>query len=144
MRLYIITILSLVFVTAVAAEDFGRLFTTPEQRRALDALRYQKETVRVKIPDERNTDEVKEIEQEPLAPITLRGLIYREDGRSAAWINDASTLEGDLSLEDIQVNTEDISSQRVPIRLPMEDRTIELRVGEQYLPSSDRKQDLTP
>ncbi|MDZ7734839.1 MAG: hypothetical protein U5P41_00780 [Gammaproteobacteria bacterium] len=88
----------------MAADDFGRLFTTPEQRRALDAVRYQKETVQVEIPDEQEMAGGEDTAREPVAPIRLRGLVYRKDGRSAAWINDASTLKGDLSLEDIQVD----------------------------------------
>lgn len=143
MRLHTVILLLLIYGTAAAAADFERLFTTPEQRRALDALRYQEQTVQVDIPDLQDTDESSDAEQS-LAPITVRGLIYRKDAKSAAWINDASTLKGDFSLDDIQVNPRNISSDLVPIRLPTEDRTIELRVGEQYLPSNNRKEDLTP
>jgi len=144
MRLYTIIILSLVLGPAMAADDFGRLFTTPEQRRALDAVRYQKETVQVEIPNEQEMAGGEDTAREPVAPIRLRGLVYRKDGRSAAWINDASTLKGDLSLEDIQVDTDDISSGQVSIKLPTEDRTIQLRVGDQYLPSSGQKIELSP
>lgn len=129
--------------TSVFADDLGRLFTTPEQRRELDALRYQEEIAHTQLQLESEEASEPVTKQEPLAPIKLKGLIYRKGGKSAVWINDASTLQGDLGLQEIRVYADDISPDQVNIKLPGGGKTIQLRVGEKYLPGSGEKLDLT-
>lgn len=145
MRYTFIAIMLLLITSQVSAtDDFGRLFTTQEQRHELDVLRYHKEVVQVDIELDQDVESNKEANKEPGQPIRLKGIIYRKDGNNAAWINNANTLRGDLSLENIKVEAKDISPDHVRITLPEGRKTIRLKVGEQYLPDNDRDDNMIP
>ena len=59
---------------AVAAEELGRLFLTPQQRQDLDRRRATNRA-------EEETPQIKE------GPLTLDGQVLRSSGRTATWIN---------------------------------------------------------
>jgi hypothetical protein len=64
------------FSPAVASQDLGRLFYTPEQRDALDARR------RARVPDTPAATPI------VVSPTTrLDGFVRRSDGRSTVWVN---------------------------------------------------------
>ena len=78
---------------AVAAEEFGRLFTSPLQRRALDELRRDGPKVELLAPA------TLEERTEPLSeglPTQLQfsGYIKRADGQYVLWVNGISGLSG--------------------------------------------------
>ena len=137
-----IGMLLLLALDAAFAADFGRIFTTPEQRQKLDALRYRTEQPEPNLILQQKSFDKPEPEPEILAPIRLDGLIYRQNGQNAAWINEASTLEGDIGLQDIGVDPKKISQDSVEIVLPGGGPAIKLKVGEKYLPSPGKKIDL--
>jgi hypothetical protein len=69
-------LLCLAFCPALAAQEMGRLFFTPEQREALDARR------RARVPDKPAAA--------PLvaSPTTrLDGYVTRSDGKHTVWVN---------------------------------------------------------
>ena len=123
-----------------AAEDtLGRLFFTPEQRAALEELRYQK-PVEIKIP-EIITDEPAPPPEETQAPaignIEVNGLVYRKNGKSTAWINRVSSYEGDLANEYIQIDADNIKPDDVEIVIPVNDTRVNLKAGETYNPEAE-------
>lgn len=132
----LILLLFLLPAGAYAAGDdhFGRLFTTPEQRSQMDALRYAEE------PEP--SHEVLVPEPEKVAPrttqnpIRLRGIIRRSGAEPVYWINDSNSMQADFLQENITVMPEMTGSDSVEIRLP--DATIvPLQVGESYIPESE-------
>lgn len=121
----------------LAAEELGRLFLTPEQRQALDKLRYQK-------PVEQKLQEIV-IEEEPAEPepapviggIYVNGLVYRQGGRSTAWVNQANTYQGDLGHRYLKIDGDAISPEEVEILIPAANKRVKLKVGEFYEPGAD-------
>jgi len=66
-----------------AAQEFGRLFFTPEQRAALDARR------KARVPDKPAATSV------AASPTTrLDGYVVRSGGRSTIWVNGESLQDG--------------------------------------------------
>lgn len=130
----------LVFLTANAAGgtdsiEMGRLFTTPEQRQQLDQARYAVKIKPIELV-EKDEDQSEKAEQELNSdPILLRGLIYNSHGRNAAWLNNSSTLDGNAELEGIQINTEKITEDQVPVILKHKNEVIRLKVGESHDPA---------
>jgi hypothetical protein len=83
--------LGLVIALPTSAEDFGRLFTSPEERRVLDAT---KRNQALALP---NAPIIPEPIQAPVvtnAPDEVRfsGYIRRHDGTYAIWVNGQSAL----------------------------------------------------
>jgi hypothetical protein len=64
----------LVSPAAVAAEELGRLFLTPQQRQDLDRRRATN----------RAEEEAPQIQE---GPLTLEGHVQRSSGKTATWIN---------------------------------------------------------
>ena len=88
MRRVIALVLCAAFSQALCAQEFGRLFFTPEQRDALDARR------RARVPDKPAPVPL------VVSPTTrLDGYVRRSDGKSTVWVNgdtaDNSRLLGD-------------------------------------------------
>lgn len=73
------------------AEDFGRLFTSPQERRSLDNLRQNQpdETVdfapRAQQPMQPSTDV-------PPTEVRFSGYVKRSDGQYVVWVNGISAL----------------------------------------------------
>ncbi len=138
-----ILLLWLLPASAPAAEDdhFGRLFTTPEQRSQMDALRYAEE------PEP--SHEVLVHEPEKVAPrttqnpIRLRGIIRRSGAEPVYWINDSNSMQADFLQENITVMPEKTGNDSVEIRLP-DDTIVPLQVGESYMPESESQSQPQP
>lgn len=72
---------------APAADGLGRLFTSQEQRRQLDAHRNGRAGTPAAKPAPRPARPAPAVKAAPIAaPIHLRGLVYRADGHNTAWI----------------------------------------------------------
>ena len=75
MKKLIVTAGAILFSHLACAQEFGRLFFTPEQRAALDARR------KARVPDKPAAAIV-------AAPTTrLDGYVKRSSGRSTVWVN---------------------------------------------------------
>ena len=73
---------------APAADDLGRLFTSQEQRRQLDAHRNGRAETPATETAPRPKRPAPAVKETPLAaPIHLQGVVYRADGHHTAWIN---------------------------------------------------------
>ncbi len=111
---------------------FGRLFTSPEQRDRIDAIRYAPE------PEPEEMVTIEPVEPEP-APqelpvnIKLRGMVRSNSGEPVYWINDSNSMQADFLQENLTVLPGKNGSRQVQIRLP-DDRIIPLQIGESYTP----------
>jgi len=121
-----------------ASDGFGRLFTTPVERKKLQVLRYSKpeikaeELVRIIVEE---IEDVEEMERPDIEGITLNGLVYRKGSKSTVWINGSNSYEGSLSSEYFRINAGDISSEKVSVTVPVVDLKIDLKVGQTYEPN---------
>ena len=140
--LYLFLLGTLLEQPVVAEDQFGRLFTTPGQRTRLEELRKIEPEQRVKIDEEvlLVEEEVEETEDLPVDAITVRGLVYRSDGKSTAWINNSNTFEGGLSSQYVEIGK--IESNTVEIKIPTADTEVKLNVGQTFDPVSESYWDL--
>lgn len=145
-RRIILLIFLLVPVTAAYAGDgFGRFFTTPAEREYLDQLRDKKMDQQpvVNIPKTDPAKKRKPVEQSaPVDAIQLKGLVYRKDGKSTAWINEGNSYEGDIGSQYTKVNTGKIKPDQVSIDFSGKNSEIKLRVGQSYLPAKNAVRDV--
>lgn len=83
----------LLSATPVMADDpFDRVFTTPEQRRALDA--YRESGANVPEPEQATNDSADIPETEK---VRFSGYLLRSDGRQTFWVDGQSEVAGESS-----------------------------------------------
>ncbi|EIJ41724.1 hypothetical protein BegalDRAFT_0813 [Beggiatoa alba B18LD] len=81
---FLFCFLYLSYITPATAEEFLRLFTSPEERQALDLIReYPEPFLQQKIISE------KEIVTPPPMEITFNGFVKRQNNVVVTWVNDA-------------------------------------------------------
>lgn len=140
---FLIIVVCCAFGSAVAAEEFGRFFTTPMERQYLDQLKTREAPIVVRVEDDLNVgDKSKEKKQEINDAVTLKGLVYRKDGKSAAWLNDSNTYEGDIAWGYADVKEDKITPSSVQIRIGTQNNDVSMKVGEKYEPASESIKDL--
>lgn len=124
---------------ATAADDLGRLFTSPGERAQLDEARRAAplEPLPVITPQLQGA---KPVELE--GALTVRGLVKRDSGRSTAWVNDSNTYEGDLDSPYRTVDKSGIASDQVTLKLPDGKASVNIKVGQTYEPASTRIREL--
>jgi len=121
-----------------AADDLGRLFTTPQQRQTLEKLRSQKPVEEIKIPEFTFAEPVVEEQKPVIGGITVNGLVYRKGGKSTAWINSANTYEGNFGNQYIQIDAQNIKPEDVEILIPINETKVKLKTGQTYDPETDQ------
>ena len=121
-----------------AADDLGRLFTTPQQRQTLEKLRSQKPVEEIKIPEFTFAEPVVEEQKPVIGGITVNGLVYRKGGKSTAWINSANTYEGNFGNQYIQIDAHNINPDDVEILIPINETKVKLKTGQTYDPEADQ------
>jgi len=124
------SILALTTCVAVAQpQDLGRLFTTPEEREMLEALRRQPpkpqtEAAPVVTPT---------VESAPVVPsVTMNGLVRRSRGRGMVWVNGVTSLEGDLDAQGIAVDVGALRGITLPVRIGNAPLAVGLKPGQTY------------
>jgi len=139
---YIIVITLLTAAPSVQAQDnFGRFFTSPQQRQTLDELRNrQPEELTIEIAEDDFAEETREQEQIPVDVIRLRGLVHRRGGKSTAWLNDGNTYEGDIGSQYIDVDG--IGPKGVNLYISGDEMRIELKAGQAYEPAKKKIHDV--
>jgi len=124
-----------------AADDLGRLFTTPSERGQLDEARRAAPMGPLPVvapqPQGRNAKPV-----EIQGALTVRGLVKRGAGRSTAWVNDSNTYEGDLESPYRTVDKSGIGADQVTLKLPDGKASVHVKVGQTYEPASTRIREL--
>ncbi len=108
----------------------------------LEELRNIKPEQRVKAVEEVLIieEEVEVTEAVAVDALTVRGLVYRSDGKSTAWINNSNTFEGGLSSQ--YINIGNIESNTVEIIIPTAEADVKLNVGQTFDPVSESYNDL--
>ncbi len=129
---------------ALQGAELGRLFTTPQERAALDKLRREGPKP-VAAPEELAPPEQPEQipEATPPQPITVNGLVRRSDGANTVWINGVNSLEGEFDSQGFQVDPRRIHGDRVTVTVsgrPV--RSIEMRPGQTFDPAMGRMGDV--
>ena len=121
-----------------AAEQIGRLFTTPAERSNLDYLRQTKKNLPIK--QEAPTLETY-VEPAPVIlpdAINMQGYVKRNDGKQGTvWINDKAMQEGSANQE-VQVGKLPSNGNRVPIKLHANGKNFSLKAGQVYDPENNR------
>ena len=125
-------------ITATAAEPIGRLFTSPAERNNLDYLRQtKKKLITPTIVDA-------QIDAPEAAPIllpevvNLQGYVKRNDGKQGTvWVNNQALQENSGNKE-VQVGRLSEGSNRVPIKLSANGRSLNLKAGQVYDPENNR------
>jgi hypothetical protein len=117
------------FAAAVEAQDLGRLFTTPEEREMLEALRRQPPK-----PQAEATPVVPPVvKPAPVAPnVTMNGLVRRSRGRGMVWVNGVTSLEGDLDAQGIAVDVGALRGTTLPVRIGNAPLAVGLKPGQTY------------
>ena len=124
----------------IRADDLGRLFTTPEERQMLEALRNQ--PPRPEAPPEPLETEAPAPEPPPLQSVRVDGFVSRSRGNNTVWINGTNSLTGDLGSHQVDVNVRGIRGQTVPVRVQNSPVGVGLKPGQTFDPSDSRVVDL--
>ncbi len=116
------------FPAVAQAQALGRLFTTPEERQMLEALRRQ--------PPKPETEPVVDaapVEPAPVVPqVTVDGLVRRSRGQSTVWINGMTSLEGDLEAQGIAVDIGTLHGTTLPVHIGNAPLAVGLKPGQTY------------
>jgi len=130
---YLLIGLMLVSTAVLAAEPFGRLFTTPSERTTLDHLRQTRKIEPV------NVDQPQEIiELAPVLPpeISVQGYVKRSDGKKGTvWINEKPVQEN-TNADGVEVGKLSKEGNQVQIKVPGLDKSLKLKAGQVYDPES--------
>jgi len=142
-RIILFSLLLLCAAASRADEKFGRFFTTPAQREYMDQLRQRQAEQKsdVKLPETRpEADRKMPPPPIPVDKVQLKGLVYRKDGKSTAWINGGNSYEGSLGSQ--YTNIDSIGPGKVTLDVSGSNKKIKLRVGQSYLPDSNKVLDV--
>jgi hypothetical protein len=123
-RTWLVAFGLLVAAPAVAADPpLGRLFFTPAQRAALEEARHK---------NIRAEEQAAQAASKPRAPrardVTVNGLIKRDDGMSAIWVNGKPVEESETA-DGMRVSPT-TSLESVLLRDPEKGRAVRLKVGQ--------------
>ena len=113
-----------------APQSLGRLFSTPEQRRALDAARSNYDPTRQEIIYKRGPMPVAEPEPPPpprMPNLMINGLVVRSSGVTSAWINGTQLRSGEATADGIRVQSSDGTVKFV---LPSGTKTAPIKPGQ--------------
>ena len=140
-------VLSGISIAHAASDGFGRLFTTPEERKKLQELRHAVPEPEVEEVIEIIVDDIDEVVEEKVEPrdiegITLNGIVYRKGNRSTVWLNGSNSYEGSLASEYFRINTSDIHSEKVSVTVPEVNLDFDLKVGQTYQPNDESLLDI--
>ena len=92
------------------AQSLGRLFSTPEQRRALDAARSAYDPTRQEIIYKQGPSPVAAPEPPPPPPmpdLMVNGLVVRSSGATSAWVNGTQLRSGEATADGIRLQSAD-------------------------------------
>lgn len=124
MKHWLLLSLDLFFMLPANADELGRLFFSPEQRRVLELTQSKQIVTSVPVS----------AASAPLAPkqsvhlpanITVNGVIQRSDGNRVVWIN--GQAQSMIAARD---------GNPASVTLPNQNQHIELKVGQRWRPKA--------
>lgn len=129
--------------TAIAAENFGRLFTTEATRNELNYLR-QTQKLNNAAPVVVNDEPTSAAPIELPDAVSMQGYVKRSDGKkSTIWVNNQAVQEGD-KLNDVQIGRLSKNSNKVPLKLPANGKNFSLKAGQVYSPANNSVSESKP
>lgn len=131
----LVMLLLLANLSPVMAQRLGRLFTTPEQRSALDEIRLQAQFAQPEPePEPAPQSSLSTVAEPPRGPsisnLTINGVVRRRGGRTTVWVNGREVDRGDVTREGVLVESAPRRSVDVRLRLPSGTESIALRPGQ--------------
>ena len=114
-------VVAILIGSGAGAQTLGRLFSTPEERELLDALRAGREH---HAPPESGQSEPAGV----TSRLTVNGLVTRARGPDSVWINGERMSRDERTGEGIQVQGE--AGARVRLILPRDAGSIRLKAGQ--------------
>lgn len=145
-HIIVMALISLVFNAhlTMAADNLGRLFTTPATRNELNFLR-QTQKLNNAVPMVES-----EVSASPPPAIVLpdavsmQGYVKRSDGKkSTVWVNNQAVQEGE-KLNDVQIGRLSKNSNKVPLKLPANGKNFSLKAGQVYSPANNSVSESKP
>jgi len=119
---------------AMAADELGRLFTTPAERNTLDNLR---KISKVHTMSEQEAEPGEEAETVMPSSISMQGYVKRSDGKKGTvWINQKPVQESS-SIGEVEVGKLPREGNQVPLRLPAAGKSLNLKAGQVYVPETN-------
>lgn len=145
------TLVSLLAGTSLlshAEEDFGRLFSRPQERKNLDYLRKNQPLKVIKQEDAAEIDTMAEAAPIVLPePIKLQGYVKRSDGqKSTLWINDQAVQEDsvvdDVNIGKLRGGRGKNDGEGLDVKIPANGKQLRLRAGQVYEPENNQIKEL--
>jgi hypothetical protein len=119
--------------TTNAADNIGRLFTTPAERANLN---YMRQTSRLQSQEQADGMEKA---APPVIPseISMQGYVKRSDGKKGTvWINN-QPMQENTSNSEVTVGKMHGDNNQVPLTLPANGKNLSLKAGQVYKPETD-------
>ncbi len=113
------------YASGVQAQPLGRLFSTPDERAALDQLRQEREYGTPLPTETSSADRVA-----PAPDVTVNGVVLRSGGPDTSWINGSIITSGGVTPEGVRVETGRAGGPSVRIVLPGSARAVRLKPGQ--------------
>jgi hypothetical protein len=128
-RNYLFLLIFLSSAEAVAADSFGRLFLTPQQRAQLETTRAQRDR-RLPIQESEGTTAAPALPPSPEV-VTYNGVVRRSDGKSTVWLNGKPVNERNRAQPDNEVSVTGLRNDgAVSVAIPQAERRASLKVGQ--------------
>jgi len=126
----------LVSAPQTQAQRLGRLFTTPEQRSALDEVRLQAQFAEPPLEfDPEPVAMVSTVAAEPDDPVVskliVNGIVRRSGGPTSVWVNGDEVERGATTREGVAVEAARMKTDVIRLRLPSGTQSIALRPGQE-------------
>ena len=126
---------------AAAEDDFGRLFSSPAERKKLDILRKNQKLI---VASPQKSTSLAPVADELPEPITLQGYVKRSDGSTTLWVNNKAVQENSTH-DDVEIgrlsnqkNSAKSSSDSLNVRIPATGTNVRLKAGQAYEPETGR------
>ncbi|MEM7406785.1 MAG: hypothetical protein AAF458_15920 [Pseudomonadota bacterium] len=136
----LLPVLLLATPALTVAQEFGRLFSSVQQRADLDSLRQKYDPNRQEIIyKEGPKTVVAPAKAAPKLPdLMVNGLIIRSGGRSSAWVNGTPLTDGEATPDGVQIRS---GASGIQFVLPSGDNTATIRPGQMLDPNAGTVQD---
>jgi nitrogen-specific signal transduction histidine kinase len=133
-------------VYAESNEQFGRLFSKPNERNNLNILRQNQKLKTIAQQEAQKSHELVNDEPPELPdPITLQGYVKRSDGQSnTLWVNNKAIQE-DSTIDKVKIgrlnqrgfSNKGVTTEGVDVKIPANGKHIHLKAGQMYEPESN-------
>ena len=116
----------------MAADDLGRLFTTPAERASLDNLRSVSKIPATAPAAQESSEEAEVAVTVPPPLVSVQGYVKRSDGKKGTvWVNQQPMQESSGN-SDVQVGKLRQNGNSVSLKLPATGKSLELKAGQVY------------